>query len=267
MDERKNVLITGASTGIGYELAGLFARDGYNLILIARNRKKLEELSEVLKNKYGTACAIFQKDLSAPDSAVTLFEKLTAGGIRVDVLVNNAGTGCCGFFHEMDLSSITGMMELNMTSLTVLTKLISKEMMGRREGRILNVASTGSYQPGPYIAVYYATKAYVLSFSEAINNELKDYGITVSTLCPGATRTEFSRRAGKSDMKNAMEAETVAKIAYEGFKKGRRVIIPGKWNKIGIFLSRLLPRNFSARIIGKAQYRQIEDFKASGRHK
>lgn len=262
MDENKNknVLITGASTGIGYELSKLFAKDGYNLVLVARDRQRLEALSAELKSKYRTDCRIFQKDLSRPDSASELFNELIAADIYVDVLVNNAGSGCCGLFHGMDLNKVSGMLELNMTSLTVLTKLVSKEMVRRGSGRILNVASTGSYQPGPYIAVYYATKAYVLSFSEALYHELKDYGIIVSTLCPGATLTEFSKRAGKSDMKNAMSAQKVAEIAFKGFKKGKRVIIPGTGNKIGIFLSKILPGNLTAKVIGKTQYKQVELF-------
>lgn len=261
MKQHKNVLITGASRGIGYELSKLFAKDGYNLVLVARDRQRLEALSTELQSKYLTDCRIFQKDLSLPDAAAELYNELKAADISVDVLVNNAGSGCCGLFHEMDLKKIHVMLELNMTSLTVLTNLISKEMARRGQGRILNVASTGSYQPGPYIAAYYATKAYVLSFSEAIYQELKDYGIIVSTICPGATLTEFSKRAGKADMKNAMSAEKVAGIAFKGFKKGKRLIIPGTGNKIGIFLSKILSRNFTAKIIGKTQYKQVEVFK------
>lgn len=264
MNGKKTALITGASTGIGYQLTRLFARDGHDLVLVARNKSKLEVLSKEMNTAYGTDIRIIPKDLSQRGSAVEVAEELTASGISIDVLVNNAGAGCCGLFHEMELNRILEMVELNITSLSILTKLIAETMITNGGGRILNVASTGAYQPGPYIAVYYATKAYVLSLSEAISNEMKPFGIRVSVLCPGATRTEFSKRAGKTDLTNAMDAATVAEIAYKGLMRGKRLIIPGGGNKFGIALSKILPGNILASVIGKAQHKHFDEYQRVG---
>lgn len=261
MNNSKTVLITGASTGIGCELAKLFAKNGYDLVVVARNKEKLDEISKEINKACGSKVIVIPKDLSLPMAAAELFEEVSAVGVDIDVLVNNAGIGNCGLFHETDISRDVEMIGLNITSLTALTKLFLNKMINKQSGKILNVASTGAYQPGPYIAVYYATKAYVLSFSEAIANELKGYGITVSTLCPGATKTEFAKRAGKKDLENAMDAKEVAAIAYKGLMKGKRIIVPGIANKIGVILSKFMPRVNSASIIGKAQYKLVQEYR------
>jgi short-subunit dehydrogenase len=261
MKRGKTVLITGASTGIGFELARQFALEKYDLVLVARNNQKLTEAAEEFMAKYGCSVTVIQKDLSYKGSASELFNEVTAAGIEIDILVNNAGIGNCGLFHETDLHKDIEMIELNITALTVLTKLFSEDMVRRGGGKILNVASTGAYQPGPFIAVYYATKAYVLSFSEAISNELKDCGVSVSTLCPGATLSEFAKRAGKADAKNAMSAKNVAEIAYEGLMNNKRTIIPGLANKIGVLIAKLLPRKVSADWMGKMQRRLLTEYK------
>lgn len=258
MDKNKTVLITGASTGIGYELTRLFAKNGYNLVVVARNKEKLNELKKELSEKYRIKVMVVIKDLSQPTEANELYKEVSAAGIEIDILVNNAAIGNGGLFHQTDIDKDVEMIGLNITLLTTLTKLFLDKMIMKRSGRILNVASTGAYLPGPCIAVYYATKAYVLSFSEAITSELKDYGISVSTLCPGATATEFAKRAGKQDFKNAMAAKQVAKIAYNGLMKNKRIIIPGEANKIGVMLSKIIPRAISANIIGKAQSNLIQ---------
>ena len=261
MNNKKTVLITGASTGIGYELAKLFARDNYNLILVARSKEKLEKLAEELTAKYNCLVTVIKKDLSNENSAMELFQEVSSTGFEVDVLVNNAGVGSCGLFHETNLEKDIEIINVNITSLTVLTKLFSEKMVKKGGGKILNVASTGAYTPGPYIATYYATKAYVLSLSEALSNELKDFGVTVTVLCPGATRTEFANRAGRLDAKNAMSPKFVAEIAYKGLLKNKRVVIPGGINKVAVGITKILPRKLSANYIGKMQKKLFSAYK------
>ncbi|AEB76635.1 SDR family NAD(P)-dependent oxidoreductase [Clostridium botulinum] len=258
-DNKKTVLITGASSGIGYELSKVFAKHGYNLILVARSIEKLDKLRNEIIQKYGVGVSVIQKDLSINSSAEEVFNEVNNENIQVDILVNNAGAGVCGEFHEIDYRKDIEIIQLNITSLTILTKLFSKKMIKNGYGKILNVASTGAYQPGPYIAVYYATKAYVLSLSEALTNELGEYGITVSTLCPGSTRTNFSKSAGKAEIKVAMDAKEVAISAYNGLMKSKRVIIPGINNKLAIFLSKLVPGNLSAYFVKKIQKTLYKD--------
>lgn len=260
-EQKEWVLVTGASSGIGYELSKLFAEKGYNLVLIARNIEKLNKISHELTLRFNTAIKVIQKDLSLLGSAEEVFHDVENSNINVDILVNNAGLGATGLFHEIDYKKDMDMINLNITSLTILTKLFSKKMIKRKKGKILNVASTGSYQPGPYIAVYYATKAYVLSFSQAITNELKNYGISVTTLCPGATKTEFSKRAGKKDLQLAMDAKTVAETAYHGLLKNKRLVIPGGNNKAAVVLSKLVPGSISAKAVRKIQQQLTEKAK------
>ncbi|AYF54374.1 SDR family oxidoreductase [Clostridium botulinum C] len=252
-DNKKTVLITGASSGIGYELSKVFAKNGYNLILVARSIEKLNKLSNEIIEKFNVKVKIIQKDLTLISSAEEVFNEVNNENIQVDILINNAGAGVCGEFHKIDYRKDIEIIQLNIASVTILTKLFSKEMIKNGYGKILNVASTGAYQPGPYIAVYYATKAYVLSFSEALRNELSEYGITVSTLCPGSTRTGFSKSAGKAEIKVAMDAKDVAISAYNGLMKSKRIIIPGINNKLAIFLSKLVPGSLSAYFVKKIQ--------------
>ncbi|EDS77642.1 oxidoreductase, short-chain dehydrogenase/reductase family [Clostridium botulinum C str. Eklund] len=251
--QNENVLITGASSGIGYELSKIFAKNGYNLIIIARNYKRLEEISNEIVEKFNVKVKIIEKNLSVTSSALEIFNELKKENIEVNILINNAGAGNCGVFSDIDYKNDIDIINLNITTLTILTKLFSSDMIERRYGKILNIASTGAYQPGPYTAVYYATKAYVLSLSEALTIELKDYGIKVSTLCPGSTKTEFSKRAGKYDINIAMSAEKVAKIAYKGLLKNKRIIIPGFRNKVTILLSKISPGNISGHFVKKIQ--------------
>lgn len=229
---RDTVLITGASSGIGYEIAKVFGLHKYNLILVARNGKKLSELADELRKNCNIRVDVIIQDLSQDGSAKKVFDDVMNLKVTVDILVNNAGIGNVGFFYETELSRDMEMIQLNIGTLTEMTKLFSKEMVKRKKGKILNVGSTGSFAPGPFIAVYYATKAYVLSFSKAISKELKPYGVTVAALCPGAVRTNFCKTAGKRDMPGAMEAEVVAEAAYRGLLKNKKVIVPGILNKI-----------------------------------
>lgn len=241
------VLITGATSGIGYELAKIFVAKGHSIIVVGRNEDKLRLLKEGLteKKRVLTLCI----DLSRAESALQVYQEIKKRKLTIDILINNAGIGCVGEFVETDEKRLVEMLHLNVMTLTELTKYIGLEMKEQGKGTILNVASTGAYHPGPYTAAYYATKAYVLSLSEALREELKPYGIKVCSLCPGATATSFAQSAGKKESGLAMSAQFVAEKAYKGVIKGKRVIIPG----IGSRLLVLIPKRIAIKIIKKYQ--------------
>ncbi len=249
MNDRDVVLITGASSGIGFEFAKVFAANNYNVILTARSTERLEKLAEELKNRYKIEVFTITQDLSLPGAAKNIYDKVKKMQMQVDILVNNAGVGKVGLFHEIEAADDVEMIQLNITALTEMTKLFSREMVSRKKGKILNVASTGSFSPGPIIAVYYATKAYVLSFSKAITSELKPYNITVTALCPGATKTNFAKAAGKVNPTGAMAPEAVAKIGFYALMKGKKVVIPGIFNK----MSAILPQDLMSFLVGRYQ--------------
>ncbi len=247
------VLITGASSGIGWELANLFAADGSELILVARRLDKLEELSKQLQEKHGTTSTLIQMDLSNPGAAEELFSKVQKSGKQVDVLVNNAGFGQIGRFEEIPLERHTKMCELNIVALTQLTHLFVSQMISRDSGAILNIGSTAAFQPGPNSAVYYASKAFVLSFSEALHAELWGKNVSVTCLCPGPTQTEFGddSKMGTLPMfkNNLMSAESVAKAGYRGLRKKKRLVVPGLFNNLLSFSNRLAARPFSLWVV------------------
>ena len=251
----ENVLITGATSGIGYEFVKIFAENNYNLILCARNQEKLEEIKEKIIKKYKVKVFIYSKDLSKEKEVKELYIEVTRSNINVDILINNAGAGYVGEFVNENYDRDETIMQLNMNALTYLTKVFARQMIKMNRGKILNVASTGSYHPGPYTAVYYATKAYVLSFTEALSEELKKHNITVSALCPGATKTNFSKNAGKEDNVNAMNPKFVAQKAYEGLMKNKVTIIPGIQYKLFV----LLPRKLVTPFIGRYQRKLKKD--------
>jgi short-subunit dehydrogenase len=233
-------LITGASSGIGLELARIFAQNGHSLILAARNQKRLEEIAAVLKS---VPVQIVAKDLSRIGAAEELFQVAP----KCDILVNNAGYGVYGKFAETPLADELGMMQLNMRTLVILTKLYLPAMIAARNGRIMNVASTAAFQPGPLMAIYFATKAFVLSFSEAIANELKGTGVTVTALCPGPTATGFQERgkmenSGLVKGKKIMDGRTVAEAGYRALMAGKTIEIPGFQNKLLTQSLRVSPR-------------------------
>lgn len=239
-------LITGASSGIGYELAKLFARDHHNLVLVARNADKLAQVANELQ-AHGITVKTIALDLAAPPAPKFLFDQLQREGIAVDILVNNAGFGSFGEFAHMPEEEILGQISLNITALTELTRLFLPPMVERRGGRVMNVASTAGFQPGPLMAVYYATKAYVISFSEAIANELHDSGVTVTCFCPGATHTGFAKRAGTEKSRlfkqlGAMSAEKVALDGYRAVMEGRSLAISGAHNWMVAQSTRFAPR-------------------------
>jgi len=251
----ETVLITGASSGIGRELAKLFAKDGSNLVLVARREDRLKELADELESKYGTKTYVLPKDLARKTAQREISSFIKKNKIDLDVLVNNAGFGSRAPFAEIPAGSISDMVEVNVGALTNLTRLFLPKMIEKNSGGILNVGSLAGFQPGPNMAVYYATKAYVISFTEALSEELIHTNIKVSCLAPGPVNTEFGE---KSDLEDSvlfklslMNVEPVAKAGYEGLRKGKTIVIPGARNNITPFLVRFMPR-FIVRKVVKA---------------
>ncbi len=243
----KTALVTGASSGIGRELAEVLAGEGHDVVLVARRRDRLEELARDLAARHGVSSRAIAKDLEDPASPAEIFEELETEKIGVDILVNDAGLGLYGQFWEIDLARQLAMIGVNLVALTNLTGLFLPGMVSRRRGRIVNVSSTAAFQPGPYMAVYYATKAYVLSFSEALAEELAGTGVTVTALCPGPVLTEFQKAAGIEDTwlfrgPLVMDARSSARTGWAGAKRGKRVVIPGLGNKLLKELVRFSPR-------------------------
>jgi len=247
MSDPQTALITGASGGIGYELAKLFAHDHFNLVLVARNGTKLAQFAEELQRQFGVTVKTVALDLATAPAPQFLFDQLQREHINVDILVNNAGYGRFGEFAQMPLDECLGQIDLNISALTTLTRLFLPAMQNQSFGRIINVASTAGFQPGPLMAVYYATKAYVISLSEALANELKDSGVTVTCFCPGATETGFSARAGNDKTRifkqfGPMEVKKVALDGYRGLMKGKTLVIPGTRNWLVTESVRFAPR-------------------------
>ncbi|MGL4730508.1 MAG: SDR family NAD(P)-dependent oxidoreductase [Clostridium sp.] len=250
---KKVVLITGASSGIGEAFANIFAKNNYDLLLVSRNYNKLKNLQNSLSEKYKIVTYIKPVDLSVKEEVFNLYNYIKKENLQIDILINNAGLGYSGLFTDVDLEKNLQVIDVNITGLTILTNLIVKDMKIRNSGKILNVASTGAYQPGPYIATYYASKSYVLSFSYALREELKNFDINISILCPGATKTDFCKRAGKKDLNVAMSPEKVAQIGFNGLVKGKTNIIPGTMNKLLVLFSKILPNSINGYITGKIQ--------------
>jgi short-subunit dehydrogenase len=249
-------LITGGSVGIGAALADVFAAHGHDLILVSRNREKLEARGRAIATQFGVDVVCLPEDLTDPEGPRRLHEAVARLGLDVDYLVNNAGVGLYGKFATTDLGAELKMIQLNVTSVVDLTKRFLPSMIARRRGRILNVASTAAFVPGPWMSVYYATKAFLLSWSQAIDYELKASGITVTTLCPGPTESEFKVRAGsqRSRLFEAfvMDAPRVARVGYDGMMKGKAVAIPGMRNKMIPIAARLAPRPLIAQLSHRA---------------
>jgi hypothetical protein len=251
-------VITGASYGIGRELAIECARDGYDLALVARSREPLETVAAAVHSSTGRLCHIFVCDLSDPAAPQHLFEEMAPLEPEIDILINNAGFGLVGKFWELPEDDQMRMVYLNIGALTHLTRLFLPGFIGRRRGRIMNVASTAAFQPGPLMAVYYASKSYVLSFSAALHNEVRSYGVTITTLCPGATATEFASRAGFSNpeifnSRLAMSAGEVARMGYAAMKRGKPLIITGRVNALMAFLTRFAPIGLTASMARRFQ--------------
>lgn len=247
--------ITGASAGIGRELAIVFAGNAHNVVLVARAEDRLNKLAGELAATYKVQARVLPQDLGQPEAAFEVFKR--SRDLPISVLVNNAGFGSYGRFVETDLALQTRMMQVNMTALVQLTHLFAQPMLARRTGRILNVSSTAAFQPGPMIDVYYATKAFVYSFSYALADELAGSGVTVTALCPGMTRTEFQQRAHlREGGPWAMtSARAVALAGYRGLMKGKRVVIPGLLNRIGAFLAKRAPARITSAVVRKIHQR------------
>jgi short-subunit dehydrogenase len=255
----KAALITGASGGIGYELALLLGQDGHDCVLVARSHEKLAALADRLKQEFNVNSLVIAKDLGKASAVDEIYEEITAASWPIDVLVNNAGYPVFGMFTQTDLQAELDMLQVNVVALTALTKLFLPGMVERRSGRILNLASTAAFEPGPLMAVYYASKAYVLSFSEAIANELRGTGVTVTALCPGPTRTGFQSRGAMEDSRlvqgNIADARSVALAGYRGMMRGKTLVIPGFTNKLVPWVVRLSPRAVMPRVVRRMQER------------
>lgn len=249
------VLITGASSGIGLELARICANAKHRLILTARSTPALEQLAEQCRRDEGIDVQVIPTDLADAGGATYLFDEIQRRALTVDVLINNAGFGTHGPFWENDLAGELALVQVNVLSLLALTRLILPGMVARGRGKIMNVASTAAFFPGPLMANYYASKAYVLSFSQALSNELRHKGVTVTALCPGPTATNFQQRAGMRHSRlfdvAGLSAQAVARAGYQAMMRGRRVCIPGAGNRLLAALSHFVPRGLALKVLRK----------------
>lgn len=250
------VLITGASSGIGEELARLFAAHRHDLVLVARSADKLQSLSGELARTHAIQSRVLAADLADPGAPPRVFDTLRQQAVSIDVLVNNAGFGARGAYAEIGYDVEARMIQVNVAALALLTRLFLPGMLARRNGKILNVASTAAYVPGPFMAVYYASKAFVLSFSEAIAEETQGTGVSVTALIPGPTQTNFAATAGNQDSRlfrsgAVMSAAAVARVGYDGLMAGKRVAIAGVSNKLTVLSTRLAPRSMLAKFTRK----------------
>ncbi|HEX2905587.1 MAG TPA: SDR family oxidoreductase [Phototrophicaceae bacterium] len=251
---RPTALITGASSGIGYELAWVLAREGHDLVLVARSENRLNELARDIQAKHQVCVKVLPQDLAQPSAPPAIFEQVRRDGLTIEVLVNNAGFGNYGPFWETDTQTELDELQVNMVALTHLTKLFLPGMRARGRGKIMNVASTGAFQPGPLMAVYCASKAYVLSFSEALATELQGSGVTVTTLCPGLTESRFHQNAemdkGVRILHGSwMTSKQVAEMGYRALVRGQMTIVTGWQNRLLALTPRLLPRGLTTRVV------------------
>lgn len=251
-------LITGGTSGIGLELAKLIAADGYHIVLVGRNQERLDDTASLLKQNNAIQVMTVVKDLFQKNAAFELYELVKARGIHIRLLVNDAGQGQYGLFTETEIQRELDIIQLNIASLVVLTKLFLKDMVMAKQGDILNVSSVASKVPGPYQAVYHATKAFVQSFTEAVRSEVKESGVNITALLPGATATDFFVKANMLDARNVVEGELanavdVAKDGYDALKKRKDMIVSGFKNKIQVALSNIMPDSTVAEQVKKQQ--------------
>lgn len=255
----KTALITGGTSGIGLELAKLFAKDGYKLVIVARDEQELATTASLLKQDYGAQVITLSKDLFKPESSFEVYDEVIGQGITVDVLVNDAGQGVYGEFIDTDLRRQLDIIQLNISSLVVLTHLCLRDMVGRGEGKILNLSSIASKAPGPWQSVYHGTKAFVQSFTEAIRSEVKDKGVVVTALLPGVTDTDFFNKADMNESKIVQDKDKmsdpadVAKDGYEALMRGDDKVISGMKNKLQVTMTNMTPDEMAAEQMGKQQ--------------
>jgi len=257
-DSTKYALITGATSGIGYELAKLFAKDKYNLVIVARNTAELSSTATELQQQYGIEVVPIAKDLFKRESPAEVYEEVKAKGIQIDVLVNDAGQGQYGEFVETDINRELDIIQLNIGSLVSLTKFFLQDMVARGEGKILNLASIASKLPGPLQSVYHGTKAFVYSFTQAIRSEVKDKGVVITALLPGATDTDFFNKADMEESKIVQEsklsdAADVAKDGYDALMSGDDKVVSGLKNKMMVGMSNVIPDSMVADNMQKQQ--------------
>src|SRR4029079_3848705 len=256
--QKMTALITGGSTGIGLGLAREFASHGHDLVIVARNADRLDQAAGALEGKYGVKVTAIPSDLSVDGAAQRLYDAVVSEGIQIDYLVNNAGFGLAGEFADTDIDRELDMIQLNVAAVVHMTKLFMPPMMRRKKGRIMNVASTAAFYPGPLMSIYYASKAFVLSFAEAIAEELSGSGVTMTCLCPGPTETEFAEIAGTAKTRLFTQmavkgADEVARLGYKAMMKGERVVVPGVRNKLLVQAERAAPRTLVTKIVRKIQ--------------
>jgi len=253
--KNKTALITGPTEGIGYELTKLFAKDHFNLVLVARNKIKLEEMASSLMKQFNIKVLVISEDLSKVNSAQSIFDLVSKSQMEIDILVNNAGVALYGGFGQTDLKKELKMIQLNIITLTELVKYFLPNMIQKKSGQIINIASTSAFQPGPLMSVYAASKAYVLSFSEALSEELRHTGVSVTVVCPGPTRTGIINSSGGNKSKlfkgKIMTPKKVAKLTYEAVNKKKIIVITGIKNKILAQSVRFIPRSIVRKLAKK----------------
>lgn len=246
----KYVLITGGTSGIGFQLAKNFARDGYGIVIVSSDNKKLQKAKQKLEDEFNIEVITYEQDMGNIGAAMQLYNKTKKDNLNISILVNNAGIGLVGPTDKIDLQRDENMMILNIINLVELCKLYISDMYKHGKGKILNVSSTGAFQPGPYTSTYFASKAFVLSYSRAIRYEAKKKGVQVCALCPGATRTNFFIQEGTKTPQDAMTAEDVAKYAYKQFMQNKEVIVPGFINRF----KNLFPVKFKMKFVAKMKH-------------
>ena len=255
-------VVTGASEGLGRDLAACYARAGFDLVLVARREDLLRELAGELSRQYGVQCDVWPADLSSATECARLAATLEPRRALLYALVNNAGIGTHGWFHELPVERQRALIDVNVSALTHLSRAVLPWLRANGRGHIMNVASVASFQPGPLMATYYASKAYVLSLSEALHNECRGSGVTVTAVCPGPTRTGFARAAGISPKAPAggapaMDARVVAEMAFRGTMVGKRVVVTGFRNKVAVAIGKYFPRAFTAELVRKIQMARL----------
>jgi short-subunit dehydrogenase len=243
----KYVLITGGTSGIGFELAKNFARDNYGVVIVSYNNERLQKAKQKLENEFKITVLTYQQDMGKIGAAIQLYSQIKKDNLNISILVNNAGIGLVGLTDKIDLQRDESMMILNVINLVELCKLYISDMYRQGNGKILNISSTGAFQPGPYTSTYFASKAFVLSYSRAIRYEAKGKGVQVSVLCPGATKTNFFIQEGTETPRSAMTAEDVAGYAYKRFMKNKDIIVPGLINRV----IRCIPVKLKMRVVAK----------------